>query len=62
MAKVAKNLQELERIRQELYTAFHNNNNALNSKEVYEVSKQLDKLIVKHMYHLKKTKVSLNND
>jgi len=51
-----KNLQEMERLRQELYTVVNGKRELLNSREICEVSTQLDKLIVKHMLQASKNK------
>lgn len=53
---VLKNLQEMERLRQELYTVVNGKRELLNSREICEVSTQLDKLIVKHMLQASKNK------
>lgn len=52
----AKNLQEMERLRNELYTVVNSKREALHSKEICEVSTQLDKLIVKHMCRMSRVK------
>jgi len=44
-----KNLQEMERLRNELYTVVNGKRELLNTQEICEVSTRLDKLIVKHM-------------
>ena len=45
-----KVLQEMEKLRRELYAVANKNQFALNSQEVCEVSTRLDKLIIKYMY------------
>lgn len=49
---VAKNLMELERLRHQLYGVVNGDQSLLNSREACEVSHELDKLIVKHMYRV----------
>lgn len=44
-----KILQEMEILRNELYTLANGKRELLTTREIYEVSKRLDKLIVKHM-------------
>ncbi len=44
-----KILQEMEMLRNELYTLANGKRELLTTREIYEVSKRLDKLIVKHM-------------
>ena len=49
MNTARKNLQEMELLRNELYTVVNGKRELLHSKEICEVSTKLDKLIVKHM-------------
>lgn len=42
-------LQEMERVRKELYVSVNGNVKALTSQEIYKVSTNLDKLIVKYL-------------
>lgn len=47
-------LKEMERVRKELYVSVNGNVKALTSQEIYKVSTNLDKLIVKYLkekYH-----------
>lgn len=49
MNTARKNLQEMERLRSELYSVVNGKRELLHTQEICEVSTQLDKLIVKHM-------------
>ena len=51
MGRCASNetLHEMERLRNKLYAVVNGKREMLNTREIYEVSRQLDKLIVKHM-------------
>lgn len=44
-----KNLEQIEFLRYDLYKQVNNRREMLCSKEVYEISKRLDQLIIKHM-------------
>ncbi len=45
-----KTLQEIERLRKELYLVVNGRKEVLSTKRICEVSRRLDKLIVKYMY------------
>jgi len=50
MGAFKKNSERIEYLRHNLYQQVNGQREMLCSKEVYEVSKRLDKLIVKQMY------------
>lgn len=54
---VAKNLVELERLRNQLYGVVNGDQTILKSREACEVSHELDKLIVSHMYRARELKL-----
>lgn len=47
---LTKNLSELERLRSQLYSVVNGDPALLNSREVCQLSSELDKLIVKYMF------------
>lgn len=47
---VSSTIHEMERLRMELYKMVNGKRDRLNHKKTCEVSQELDKLIVKHMY------------
>lgn len=59
----AKNLIELERLRNRLYSVVNGDQCLLKSREACEVSHELDKLIVNHMCKVqrKKNRQLINN-
>lgn len=56
--KIDKTLVEMERIRNELYKAVDGNWQMLSAEKTWQISSQLDKLIIRYMGKSMKSKTS----